>query len=110
MKRTLGENDLIWEVMADLANRQLGGNQVVAIHLEREITQQVYEEFSYLAGEHSAGVAEHRHELQVGLGEWKSSKLGADGHSSTTWGCWLFQLWWLDFLENIPFYSISAAF
>ena len=78
--------------------------------LKGEITKQVYEESSYLAGEHSAGIAEHRHELQVGLGEGKSSKLGADGHSSTNWGCWLFQLWWLDFLENIPFYSISAAF
>ena len=37
MKRILGENDLIWEIMADLANRQLGGNQVVAIHLERGV-------------------------------------------------------------------------
>ena len=37
MRRILakGENDLIWEIMADLANRQLGGHQVVAIHLER---------------------------------------------------------------------------
>ena len=35
MERTLGENDLIWEIMADLANRQLGCDQVVAIHLER---------------------------------------------------------------------------
>ena len=35
MKRILGENDLIWEIMADLANRQLGCDQVVAIHLER---------------------------------------------------------------------------
>ena len=37
MRRILakGENDLIWEIMADLANRQLGSNQVVAIHLER---------------------------------------------------------------------------
>ena len=30
-----GENDLIWEIMADLANRQLGSDQIVAIHLER---------------------------------------------------------------------------
>ena len=37
MRRTLakGENDLIWEIMADLANRQLGSDQVVAIHLDR---------------------------------------------------------------------------
>ena len=37
MRRTLakGENYLIWEIMADLANRQLRGDQVVAIHLER---------------------------------------------------------------------------
>ena len=55
--------------MADLSNRQVGGDQVVTIHLHEGNLTNLIGNVNHLSCEYSAGVAEDGHELEVGFGE-----------------------------------------
>lgn len=107
--------------MADLSNRQVGGDQVVTIHLHEGNLTNLIGNVNHLSCEYSAGVAEDGHELEVGFGERQPSRCrlkgqvasGLQRHTIATRLTsnlgWLFELWWLNLLKNAAFFFLSAG-
>ena len=112
---------LIWQIVADLSNRQVGGDQVVTIHLHEGNLTNLIGNVNHLSCEYSAGVAEDGHELEVGFGERQPSRCRLEGQVAsglqrhtiatrlTSNLGWLFELWWLNLLKNAAFFFLIAG-